>query len=225
MTKLHIFDMDGTLLRGTASVEISRRVGQLEAAMAIEEGWVRGEISDVQFWELCLPLWQGITDADIDEAFEAAPWIDGVEAVFADIAQRGEYSAVITQSPQFFAERLLRWGVGSVYGAGVEPGGRAGSDLLLTADDKVVIATKLMADYGLTEADCVAYGDSSSDVPLFRRLRHTVAVNGSETIRKLAAVVYDGCDLREAYAAGRSLLSDGGANGPERDRHRADTCA
>ncbi|NMI00710.1 aldehyde dehydrogenase family protein [Pseudonocardia acidicola] len=66
MTRLHIFDMDGTLLRGAASVELSRYLGTFEAANAVEEAWLRGEISDVQFWERVLPLWEGISEEEID---------------------------------------------------------------------------------------------------------------------------------------------------------------
>lgn len=54
--------------------------------------------------------------------------------------------------------------------------------------------------------ECVAYGDSSSDLPLFEWLPGTVAVNGSEALRRVAAARYEGSDLREAYAMGRGLL-------------------
>lgn len=214
MTKLHIFDMDGTLLHGAASVELCRHVGRFDEADAVEQAWIRGEIGDVRFWELILPMWAGLSDAEIDSAFEAAPWIDGVTEVFADIAARGEHSAVISQSPLFFVQRLKRWGAGAVYGAGVEPGGRSGTDLLLTVEDKVSIAEHLMAEHGLAPEDCVAYGDSTSDVGLFTRLRHTVAVNGKPRIRELAATSYSGTDLREAYAIGRALLAGADAAAP-----------
>lgn len=207
MTKLHIFDMDGTLLRGAASVEICRYLGRFDEANSVEEAWVRGEIGDVAFWELMLPLWDGISDEEIDSAFAAAPWLDGVAEVFADITARGEHSAVISQSPLFFVRRLVGWGAGAAYGAGVEPGGRSGADLLLTVEDKVSIAEHLIAEHGLSADDCVAYGDSTSDVGLFSRLRHTVAVNGNARIRELAAAGYTGSDLREAYAIGRALLA------------------
>lgn len=207
MTKLHIFDMDGTLLRGAASVEICRYLGRFDEANSVEEAWVRGEIGDVAFWELMLPLWDGISDEEIDSAFAAAPWLDGVAEVFADITARGEHSAVISQSPLFFVRRLMNWGAGAAYGAGVEPGGRSDADLLLTVEDKVSIAEHLIAEHGLSADDCVAYGDSTSDVGLFSRLRHTVAVNGNARIRELAAAGYTGSDLREAYAIGRALLA------------------
>jgi phosphoserine phosphatase len=214
MTRLHVFDMDGTLLRGAASVELSRHLGTFQTANAVEEAWLRGEISDVEFWERVLPLWAGVAEEEIDKAFEAAPWIDGIAEVFADITARGEQSIVISQSPLFFVRRLQRWGAGAAYGAGVEPGGRSAADLLLTVQDKVDITTAVLERLGLTAQDCIAYGDSTSDVLLFEWLPHTVAVNGNPLIREIAAAVYDGPDLRDAYAMGRTLLDGAPVAGP-----------
>jgi phosphoserine phosphatase len=206
MSKLHIFDMDGTLLRGSACLELSRQLGILEAVNDIEERWLRGEVSHFGFWEECLPLWKGLDDADIDETFAATSWLDGIEAVWADIARRGEHSAVITQSPQFFADRLLAWGVGTVRGAGVLAGVAPDAGQVITPESKVPIARELMEHHGMTKDNCVAYGDSSSDIPLFKFLPHTVAVNGTPSLREVAEAIYDGNDLRDAYAIGRSLL-------------------
>jgi phosphoserine phosphatase len=206
MSKLHIFDMDGTLLRGSACLDLSRHMGQIAAVDDIEERWSRGQVGHVEFYELCLPLWQGMTAEDVDAVFAASGWIDGIEDVWADIARRGEHSAVITLSPQFFADRLVRWGLGVAYGAGVEAGVAPDPALVMTPASKVTVAIELMARFGLGEEDCVAYGDSASDIPLFELLSNTVAVNATPELREVAAVAYDGGDLREAYAAGRSLL-------------------
>jgi len=206
MTKLHIFDMDGTLLRSTASVEISKSIGAYAAAMAVEEGWRAGQISDVEFWERCLPLWEKLDDRQIDAAFSVAPWMEGVAEVFADIAMRGEHSVVITQSPQFFVDRLLGWGAEKTYGTQVAPGFAVTEEQLISAEDKVRIVVDLLSQYGLDETSCVAYGDSTSDVPLFEWLPHTVAVNAGDHIRRLARTAYEGTDLRVAYRVGRGLL-------------------
>lgn len=206
MSKLHIFDMDGTLLRGSACLELSRHLGQLEAVNDIEERWSRGEIGHFDFWVECLPLWAGLDDAGVDAAFAATSWIRGIEAVWADIADRGEASAVITQSPQFFADRLLAWGVGSAHGALVHAGVAPEPTQVITPEDKLRIARELMERHGVGPQDTVAYGDSSSDVPLFRTLPNTVAVNASPTLRELAAAHYEGDDLWGAYEAGRSLI-------------------
>jgi phosphoserine phosphatase len=207
MSRLHIFDMDGTLLYGSACLEISRHLGQIDAVNAIEERWGRGEVGHVEFYELCLPLWAGLGEEDIDEVFASTSWLDGVQEVWADIADRGEHSAVITLSPQFFADRLVAWGVGSAHGAAVDVISPLDPDNVLTPLLKVRIAEELMLRYGLTADDCIAYGDSSSDVPLFELLSNTVAVNGSEALNRLSAASYEGGDLREAYALGRALLA------------------
>ncbi len=206
MTKLHIFDMDGTLLQGSACLHISEHVGCIEQVNLIEEAWSRGEVGHVEFYRLCLPLWAGLDAAGIDAVFASSPWIDNVAEVFADIAARGEYSAVITLSPMFFAERLLRWGLTSAHGALVHPDETLDPERVLTPASKVEISNGLMQLYGLGRADCVAYGDSASDLLLFDALPNTVAVNASARIAGLAQKQYVGQDLWEAYQLGRSLI-------------------
>lgn len=209
MSKLHIFDMDGTLLVGSACLELSRHMGQLEAVAEMEERWTRSEIGHVEFYELLLPLWAGMEPGDVEEVFAGTSWLEGIEAVWRDIDRRGERSAVISLSPQFFADHLHQWGLHSSHAAEVLAGEAPVPARVLTPESKVHIATELLERYGLGEEDCVAYGDSSSDLPLFEMLSNTVAVNASESLREMAAVAYEGRDLREAYALGRSLIDCG----------------
>ena len=206
MTRLHVFDMDGTLLEGSACLEICRHLGCLEEVLKVEDAWSRGEVGPVEFYEILLQLWDGLTEEGIDQVFAVTPWLTGVREVFADISRRGERSAVISLSPQFFVDRLLAWELGTAHGAGVFVGVPIDPELVLTPESKVILAEQLMERYGVAEEDCVAYGDSSSDVPLFGRLENTVSVNGSKTLRAIAAVAYDGSDMREAYRLGRELI-------------------
>jgi phosphoserine phosphatase len=206
MTCLHVFDMDGTLLVGSATLEISRSAGVFEQTVFIEQAWARGELSDNGFWKNCLPLWHGLTTREIDDAFANAPWLDGVQAVFEDIHARGEHSAVISQSPKFFVERLAKWGLDAAFGALVSPGNAAGAEQLVTREDKLRITRELLAALSLDHESCVVYGDSSSDLALFETLTHKVGVNAQPRIRDLATVTYDGQDLWSAYRAGRALI-------------------
>jgi phosphoserine phosphatase len=207
MGKLHVFDMDGTLLRGAAVEEISRHLGCFEPASAIEQAYLRGELVDEpKFWDDVLALWAGASEQDLDDAFEASAWMDRVPEVFADIAERGEHSVVISQSPLFIVRRLERWGVGRSFATMVEQGVPCQVDQLLSQQAKVEITMQLLAELDLSPRDCVAYGDSTSDIELFRALGHTVAVNAAPIIRDLAAHTYDGPDMWHAYLAGRALL-------------------
>ena len=208
MTKLHVFDMDGTLLRGSACLDISRHVGALDAVNKIEERWGRGQVGHVEFYELCIPLWSGLSEADIDDVFLATDWLDGIDEVWKDIAARGEHSAVISLSPQFFVDRLVARGVHTVHGAGVRADQQIDAAAVLTPAHKPRIVADLLTQYGLTVDDCVAYGDSASDLPLFEQLANTVAVNGSPAIVSVARAHYEGGDLREAYALGRAMIDE-----------------
>lgn len=206
MTYLHVFDMDGTLLHGSACLEISRAAGVFEQNAEIERAWAAGEFSDNAYWERCLPLWDGLTDAQIDAAFANAPWLDGVQNVFADIRSRDEHSVVISQSPKFFVDRFARWGVHFGFGALVSPGDSGGARKMITSDDKLAITRELLSDLELADDKCIVYGDSLSDLALFSTLEHTVAVNAKPAIREIARVSYDGTDLWSAYLAGRALI-------------------
>lgn len=206
MTKLHVFDMDGTLLRGSACLELCRHVGRLQEVLEIEDAWGRGEVGHVEFYELLLDMWRDLDDAAVPEVVRGSPWMEGIPEVCADIRVRAEHSCVISMSPQFFVDHLRAWGFEQVHGATVHPSLPLRREDVLFPEDKVTIVEGIMEELSISEHDVVAYGDSASDLPLFRRLVHTVAVNATERLREVASVAYDGSDMRGAYRAGRHLL-------------------
>ncbi len=211
MKILHVFDMDGTLLRGTSACqEVARALGDTDGLMALEARFAAGELDSPGFALAVREMWFDLTPAVVASAFAASPWLAGIEQVCADIRQRGERSAVITLSPDFFASHLLDAGFDDVvasrfpplpFAAAVDPAG------VLSPADKVTIVERIRARYGVPKSRCVAYGDSMSDAPLFRHLDATVAVNADHHLEGLAAASYRGGDLTEAYALGRVLVA------------------
>lgn len=203
MTRLHVFDMDGTLLRSTtASLEIARHARCVPELQQLEAAFQDGRLDTRGFAAGVGRLWQGLSGDLVARAFAGAPWIAGIAEVFADIRRRGQHSVVVTMSPDFFADLLLETGVDAVVAsrfpplpltAEPDPAG------ILTPADKVGIMDRARKTFGLERADCVAYGDSGSDIPLFRELTDTVAVNAGAAVRELARHRYDGDDLRGAY--------------------------
>lgn len=206
-SRLHVFDMDGTLLRGTATVELARQMRQLEVGEEIERRWSDGSISDNEFWLKLLEICQHATAADLQNAFDKAPWMDGIAQTFADIKARGEDAIVISQSPTFFVRGLELWGASETYGSTVELGQSLGNSATLMPMVKVTITASALAERNLSPIDCVVYGDSSSDLELFRTFPNSVAVNPTPVLASLAATRYVGTDIREAYALGRQLIS------------------
>ncbi|OEU96067.1 HAD family hydrolase [Streptomyces oceani] len=203
MTRLHLFDLDGTLLHGSAApLEISRQLGLDAEIVRVERAFAAEEISPVDFARQVHALWSRLTEAHVEAAFRTAPWLDGIAEVWAEIRARGEKSAVISLSPDFFVRRLLEWGVDAAFGSRfpevpfrtpVDPAG------ILSPRAKVDIAYELCDEFGVTPEQCVAYGDSRSDAELFAAVPVSVAVNADEHLRGLASFAYTGRDLRRVY--------------------------
>jgi len=204
--RLHIFDMDGTLLRGSsAGIQIAREMGLVAEFQELEAALLRGVIDPVGYAERAYAMWSTLTEHQVTAAFDGSPWLTGIREVWADITARGEHCAVISLSPSFFVTRLRAWNVhqarASVFPevpftseARLDPAG------ILVPESKVSIADELCALYGVGRAECVAYGDSLSDTALFAAVPVSVAVNGDSHVSGLATHAYAGGDLREAYA-------------------------
>ncbi|WP_225832758.1 HAD family phosphatase [Streptomyces sp. NK08204] len=203
MTRLHLFDLDGTLLHGTtAPVEISRQLGREAETVALDRAIAAGKIGPPEYATLVYDLWADLTEEHVSAAFEAAPWLARIREVWAEIRRSGEYCAVVSLSPSFFVERLLDWGAHAAFGSRfpavpfTEPVDPAG---VLSAAAKVTIADRLCEEFGVTRADCVAYGDSMSDKDLFAVVPVSVAVNADGHLAGLATHAYTGRDLWDAY--------------------------
>ncbi|MGW5651760.1 haloacid dehalogenase-like hydrolase [Streptomyces humi] len=203
MTRLHLFDLDGTLLHGTsAPVEISRQLGLEAQTTELDRAIVAGLIDPPDYAAAVHALWAELTEAHVAAAFDGAPWLARIRDVWAEIRNTGDYCAVISLSPSFFVERLLDWGAHAAFGSRfpavpfVEPVNPAG---ILTAAAKVIIADRLCEQFGVDRADCVAYGDSMSDRDLFAAVPVSVAVNADGHLAGLATYSYTGLDLWNAY--------------------------
>ncbi|MBC9726472.1 HAD family phosphatase [Streptomyces sp. TRM68367] len=203
MTRLHLFDLDGTLLYGSsAPVEISRQLGLEAETVALDQAISAGKIGPPEYATRVHTLWADLTEAHVTAAFDTAPWLERIRDVWTELRRQGDYCAVVSLSPSFFVERLLGWGAHAAHGSRfpslpfsqpVDPAG------VLSAEAKVRIADRLCAEFGVTRADCVAYGDSLSDLHLFGAVPVSVAVNADRHLSGLATHSYAGKDLWEAY--------------------------
>jgi phosphoserine phosphatase len=209
MARLHLFDLDGTLLKGTtAPVEISRQLGLEAETVALDRAISEGLIGPPEYAAQVYTLWADLTEAHVAAAFEGAPWLERIREVWAEIRRVGDYCAVVSLSPSFFVERLIGWGAHATYGSRfpavpfTEPVDPTG---VLSAAAKVEIAARLCREFGVASADCIAYGDSLSDRDLFGSVPVSVAVNADRHVAGIATHSYVGGDLWEAYELVRSM--------------------
>lgn len=183
-------------------MEISRQLGLVDEIGELERDLISRRIGPPEYAVRAHALWGDLTEAHVAAAFESAPWLHGIQEVWRDIREGGDYCAVISLSPSFFVERLLGWGAHAAHGSlfpevpftrAVDPTG------ILSAAAKVKIANQLCAEFEVGLDGCVAYGDSMSDAEIFASVPTTVAVNADHHLSGLATHTYTGDDLRGAY--------------------------
>jgi phosphoserine phosphatase len=211
--RAHIFDMDGTLLRGTtAPVLLAAALGEPEALAALEERFSLGAATTVQFARALHDMW-GVVAADVaQKAFAAAPVLANIPEVLADIRRRDERSCLITMSPDYFAEQFLVFGFDAVFASRFPRSAETPLDesAILSPEDKPRLAGQFCAEHGLALSDAIAYGDSMSDVFLFDAVGVRVSVNGDHHLAERSDLAFEGTDLLLAYHAARELCDGAG---------------
>ncbi|WP_051717681.1 HAD family hydrolase [Streptomyces sp. NRRL F-5727] len=194
---LAVFDMDGTLIPGTTACrQIGLAAGDVATVERLEREYRAGLIDSTAFADHCLTSWERAGDGLYRTAFAGCPKIGGLEEALARLRARSYVTCLITMSPRPFAE--LFDGFDHVF-ASTYP-----TDIL-DPEDKPLIVDRLRRRLGLRLDQVVAFGDADSDVPLFRALTRTVAVNSTPNLRELAAHHYDGDDIAHAL---RMVLPD-----------------
>lgn len=202
MTKLFVFDMDGTLLpRTTASLEIAKSTGTVNELQSLERRFAARELDTKMFAHEIHKLWGIVDEKIIRSAFEGATKLRRIDTVISVLSERDQKSCIITMSPDFFAELFREHGFDYVFASGFPraEGEPLRPERILTPEDKVRLTTQVCEELGVDVVDVVAFGDSMSDYPLFRTLVHTVSVNGTPELERLAKYKYRGDDLYEIF--------------------------
>jgi phosphoserine phosphatase len=203
--------MDGTLLHGTtAPLLLARALGSSDGLAVLEERFATGAMTALEFGRELHTMWGVVAPEIAHQAFSAAPVLDNLSAVLADIHARRERACLITMSPDYFAEQFLDYGFDSVFASRFPRDANTMLDEtgILEPRDKPRLAAGFCDEHGFRLRDAVAYGDSMSDVFLFREVGVRIAVNADHHLFDLADVAIEGTDLLPAYRAARRLLGD-----------------
>jgi phosphoserine phosphatase len=204
--RAHVFDMDGTLLHGTAApVLLAAALGQPDALVSLEARLASGGVTSVEFARELYGMWGVVAPEVARRAFAAAPLLANIREVLADIRGRDERACLITLSPDYFAEQFLDFGFDAVFASRFPRDAHTPLDeaAILDPRDKPRIAERFCREHGLTLDQAIAYGDSMSDVYLFAEVGVSVSVNGDHHVAERADIAVEGTDLLPAYHAAR----------------------
>jgi len=197
-----VFDLDGTLLRRTTvALLLAEHLGQAEMIQELERAFVAGTISSRAIADASAASFAGRTTGEIQSMLAAASWIDGIEETLRTLAQSGSHVLLATITWRFAAELLQeRHGFAAVSGTElhVADGVVAGNvSRYFDEHDKLQFVEDWCAERSVALDDVAAVGDSRSDLPLFRRVGRSVALNAAPDARRGASRVIDTEDLRD----------------------------
>jgi phosphoserine phosphatase len=197
-----VFDLDGTLLRRTTvSMLLGGHLGHAETVNELERAFAAGEISSHAVADATAASYAGRTTDEIRAVLDGASWIEGIDETLHALERAGCQVLLATITWRFAAELLQeRHGFAAVSGTELEiADGVIGGDVTRYFDehDKLRFVEDWCAQRGISLADVAAIGDSRSDLPLFRRVGHSVAINATPDAREAATYAIDTEDLRD----------------------------
>jgi phosphoserine phosphatase len=197
-----VFDLDGTLLRGTTvSLYLAERMGHGAELAALERRFLAGEIPNSVVADASAAWFEGHRTDAIHTWLAEGPWIDGMPKTFEALAGAGARLLLGTITWRFAARMLQdRYGFEDV--SGTEMGERAGVldgrvSRHFDLHDKARWVEDWCGATGIDLSDVAAVGDSRSDVPLFGRVGFSIALNATEVARAAADAELDADDLRD----------------------------
>lgn len=202
-SRLIFFDIDGTLTRGVNSgTFIAERLGIGEEMCMAEEAYARGEMDNAAVCRVDASGHAGLRVEDVEAWLDDMPLIDGIAPALKACRDAGfiPYLASCTWS-HIGGYLARRFGFAGWCGPELEViDGLFTGEVARDADEraKPAFARLLSRDLGIDLALCAAVGDSRSDIPLFRAVGTSLALNASSEARAAATMAWDGADLAEA---------------------------
>jgi phosphoserine phosphatase len=195
--RLACFDLDGTLVRGTTvSRHLADRFGQSEQMAELERRYATGEISNSVVAAEQARNYRGIPLSQVVGKLSDIVCIDGIDSTLTTLHERGIESLLGTVTWTFAAEefgRRHRFAAVSGTEIDLDSSGVPTGGVKRHFDewDKLKFVASYCEANGIDLAECVAVGDSRSDVPLFEAVGFSIALNATSQAREAASVALD----------------------------------
>jgi len=197
-----VFDLDGTLLRGTSvSLMLAEWLGRTSEIAELEQAFHAHEISNSVVADISAGWFAGQHTAEVWRVLAEGPWISGMAETFQTLTASGASILLGTITWNFAAEMLRDpHGFAAVSGTEMQAvdGVLSGTvSRYFDEYDKASFVEEWCAQSGYSMSQVAAVGDSRSDIPLFSRAGLSIALNATTDARDAATHVLDTEDLRD----------------------------
>ncbi|MFH1686554.1 MAG: HAD-IB family phosphatase [bacterium] len=207
------FDMDGTLIRNTDSVEylcgLNGNIGQLGEIKRLENQrritWIEADYRKAG-------LLRGLEIDKVEHGFDRdVELIENIETVLTYLRRNQIRAALVTAGPGQVADILsTKYSFDDVRASTYEvKNGRFTGKILthLGVIGKQNVVRELCREYDLGPENWVAIGDSDSDIEIFEMCAESIAINYSNALEGQASKYFTTDDLSDIMDTLRDWIS------------------
>jgi len=202
------FDVDGTIFRKPALTQAARSLGIGQKWDSLEEMHLYRRITKRELLESQYKLLQGMKLADILQEVSKVDVIKNIRETVEKLQGYRIRVVLLTDNPDFLCAYLIeRFGFEGYVGSkvGVKDGIVTGE--IEPLPDKRLGLRKYCAWTGIPPSRCAHVGDWTNDVPVFRIVRYSVALNAqTERVKASASYHIETDDLLDVYKHLQSMV-------------------
>jgi phosphoserine phosphatase len=195
------FDVDGTIFRKAALTQASHSLGIGEKWDSLEEMFLHQRINKRELLTSQYRLLQGMRLTDILQAVSKVEVIKNVRETVEKLQGHRIRVVLLTDNPDFLCGYLIeRFGFDGYVGSkvGIKDGIVTGE--IEPLPDKRLGLRKYAAWTGIPLSRCAHVGDWINDIPVFRVVRYSVALNAkTERVKVSASYHIETDDLLDVY--------------------------
>ncbi len=105
------YDLDGTLIDGTAFLLVARKLGFEAEVLHHDARFRSGEITLEECFDIEFEFLKGVPVAEVHAALAEGTWFPGIKEAVAMLKERGIRVAVLTDNPDFITDYLTTFGI------------------------------------------------------------------------------------------------------------------
>jgi len=195
------FDVDGTIFRRPALTLAANMLGIGEKWRSYDDMFLHNRITSRERLDNQYRLLSGLNLTDVLREVSKVDVIEGVRETVVKLQGHGLGVILLTDNPDFLCANLVeRFGFNGYVASKVPVvNGRIENDVQSMTDKRDGLR-KYCAWLSISMKKCIHVGDWTNDVPVFRVVGHSIALNSrSEKVRKIASKALDTDNLLEVY--------------------------
>ena len=185
--KLVVFDMDGTIIEPRSSwAMIHDYFGTDNSEML--QMYINHKISDSEFVKADIKLWNSRSEVPVNEQYinsilDRAKPREGAGELIASLHEVNIKTVILSGGIQYLADKWAKaWDMSGAFANELidDADGNLTANINASGHNKGPLMEKIVKDFGLTNSEVAAVGDTMVDLPMFEIAGLSIAVNTND---------------------------------------------